>query len=129
MDLAAQKNHQLELGGRRLVIVSNRLPFNVSVDEGRIVYHPSAGGLITGLASFREARKKASALPSEHLWVGWPGHSVEGPLRQQVIEESLSRYQSYPVFLSEAQMDQFYLGFGKKNGIRLIAVERFLDDL
>ena len=111
MDLAAQKNHQLELGGRRLVIVSNRLPFNVSVDEGRIVYHPSAGGLITGLASFREARKKASALPSEHLWVGWPGHSVEGPLRQQVIEESLNRYQSYPVFLSEAQMEQFYLGF------------------
>ena len=111
MDLAAQKNHQLDLGGRRLVIVSNRLPFNVSVADGRIMYHPSAGGLITGLASFREARKKASALPSEHLWVGWPGHSVEGPLRQQVIEESLNRYQSYPVFLSEAQMDQFYLGF------------------
>ena len=111
MDLAAQENHQLDLGGRRLVIVSNRLPFNVSVEDGRIMYHPSAGGLITGLASFREARKKASALPSEHLWVGWPGHSVEGPLRQQVIEESLSRYQSYPVFLSEAQMDRFYLGF------------------
>jgi len=111
MDLAAQENHQLDLGGRRLVIVSNRLPFNVSVEDGRIMYHPSAGGLITGLASFREARKKASALPSEHLWVGWPGHSVEGPLRQQVIEESLNRYQSYPVFLSEAQMDQFYLGF------------------
>jgi trehalose 6-phosphate synthase/phosphatase len=111
MDLAAQKNHQLDLGGRRLVIVSNRLPFNVSVDDGGIIYHPSSGGLVTGLASFREAQKKASALPSEHLWVGWPGHSVEGPLRQQVIEESLSRYQSYPVFLSEAQMDQFYLGF------------------
>jgi trehalose 6-phosphate synthase/phosphatase len=111
MELAAQKNHQLDLGGRRLVIVSNRLPFNVSVADGRIMYHPSAGGLITGLASFREARKKASTLPWEHLWVGWPGHSVEGPLRQQVIEESLNRYQSYPVFLSEAQMDQFYLGF------------------
>jgi len=111
MELAAQKNHQLDLGGRRLVIVSNRLPFNVSVDDGGIMYHPSSGGMVTGLASFREAQKKASALPSEHLWVGWPGHSVEGPLRQRVTEESLSRYQSYPVFLSEAQMEQFYLGF------------------
>ncbi len=111
MELAAQKNQQLDLGGRRLVIVSNRLPFNVSVDDGGIMYHPSSGGMVTGLASFREAQKKASALPSEHLWVGWPGHSVEGPLRQRVTEESLSRYQSYPVFLSEAQMEQFYLGF------------------
>jgi len=111
MELAAQQNHQLDLGGRRLVIVSNRLPFNVSVDDGGIMYHPSSGGMVTGLASFREAQKKASALPSEHLWVGWPGHSVDGPLRERVIEESLSRYQSYPVFLSAAQMEQFYLGF------------------
>ena len=111
MDLAPEKNRQLDLGGRRLVIVSNRLPFNVSVDGSRIMYHPSTGGLVTGLASFREAQKKASALPSEHLWVGWPGHNVEGPLRERVIEESLSRYQSYPVFLSAAQMEQFYLGF------------------
>ena len=111
MELAGQKNHQLDLGGRRLVIVSNRLPFNVSVEDGVILYHPSSGGMVTGLASFREAQKKASALPSEHLWVGWPGHSVDGPLRARVIEESLSRYQSYPVFLSEAQMEQFYLGF------------------
>lgn len=111
MELAAQPNQQLDLGGRRLVIVSNRLPFNVSVDGDRIRYHPSTGGLVTGLASFREAQKKASALPPEHLWIGWPGTSISGPLREQVIEESLSRYQSYPVFLSEAQMEQFYLGF------------------
>lgn len=111
MDLAPQKNHQLDLGGRRLVIVSNRLPFNVSVDGDRIDFQASAGGLVTGLASFRVARQNASALPWEHIWVGWPGNSVDGPLRDRVIEESLSRYQSYPVFLSETQMEQFYLGF------------------
>lgn len=111
MEPSAHKNLQPDLGGRRLVIVSNRLPFNVSMDGDRIDFHPSAGGLVTGLASFREAQKKASALPSEHLWVGWPGNSVDDPLRERVIKEAQSRFQSYPVFLTEAQMEQFYLGF------------------
>jgi trehalose 6-phosphate synthase/phosphatase len=93
------------------VIVSNRLPFNVSVDEGRIMFNPSAGGLVTGLASFRESHQQDATLPPEHLWVGWPGNSVDGPLRDRVIKEALDRFQSYPVFLSEAQMEQFYLGF------------------
>jgi trehalose 6-phosphate synthase/phosphatase len=99
------------LSGRRLVIVSNRLPFSVSVDNGRLGFHPSAGGLVTGLASFRESLDQGAALPPEHLWVGWPGNSVDAPLRASVIEQALSRFQSYPVFLSEEQMEQFYQGF------------------
>ena len=104
-------NGAAELSGRRLVIVSNRLPFNVEIQEGRPLFHPSAGGLVTGLASFRESREQAGALPAEHLWVGWPGASVDEPLREQVIQESLARFRSYPVFLTEEQMERFYLGF------------------
>jgi trehalose 6-phosphate synthase/phosphatase len=100
-----------ELSGRRLVIVSNRLPFNVEIQDGRPLFHPSAGGLVTGLASFREAREQTGAIPAEHLWVGWPGASVEEPLRDQVIQEALARFRSYPVFLTEDQMERFYLGF------------------
>jgi trehalose 6-phosphate synthase/phosphatase len=99
-----------ELSGRRLVIVSNRLPFNVAVEDGLVVFHPSAGGLVTGLASFRESGKQTAALPAEHLWVGWPG-SVDPALHQEVAAEALARFQSYPVFLTEEQMEQFYLGF------------------
>ena len=66
-----------DLGKRRLVLVSNRLPFNVRTDGGRFEFHSSAGGLVTGLASFREARKTEAGLPAEHLWVGWPGASVD----------------------------------------------------
>jgi trehalose 6-phosphate synthase/phosphatase len=98
------------LSGRRLVIVSNRLPFNVAVDDGRVVFHPSAGGLVTGLASFRDSGKQAAALPAEHLWVGWPGN-VDPALHDDVAREALARFQSYPVFLTEEQMEQFYLGF------------------
>jgi trehalose 6-phosphate synthase/phosphatase len=93
------------------VIVSNRLPFNVEVQDGRPVFHPSAGGLVTGLASFRESRQPTAALPAEHLWVGWPGASIDDSLRPEVIREALARFRSYPVFLSEEQMERFYLGF------------------
>jgi trehalose 6-phosphate synthase/phosphatase len=100
-----------DLAGRRLVIVSNRLPFNVSVENGEIQFHPSAGGLVTGLASVRESRKQLSSLPSNHLWVGWPGSSVAADLQGKLVREARARFQSYPVFLSEEQMEQFYLGF------------------
>ena len=100
-----------DLAGRRLVIVSNRLPFNVTCDGDRILFHPSAGGLVTGLASVRESRKQLTASSSTHLWVGWPGSSVEADMRGKLIREALERFQSFPVFLSEEQMEQFYLGF------------------
>ncbi|MGH7930573.1 MAG: bifunctional alpha,alpha-trehalose-phosphate synthase (UDP-forming)/trehalose-phosphatase, partial [Candidatus Binatia bacterium] len=99
-----------DLSGRRLVIVSNRLPFNVDVADRRVVFHPSAGGLVTGLASFRESDKQTAALPAEHLWVGWPG-SVDAAFHDEVLREALARFQSYPVFLTEEQMEHFYLGF------------------
>jgi trehalose 6-phosphate synthase/phosphatase len=59
----------------------------------------------------RESRKQLSVLPPDHLWVGWPGASVEVELRDRLIREALEKFQSYPVFLSAEQMEQFYLGF------------------
>ncbi|HYA28155.1 MAG TPA: bifunctional alpha,alpha-trehalose-phosphate synthase (UDP-forming)/trehalose-phosphatase [Acidobacteriota bacterium] len=111
MDRGVQNSTPLDLSGRRLVIVSNRLPFNVSVEEGGIVFRPSAGGLVTGLASVREAGKKVPALPPTQLWVGWPGGTVDDSLRANLIREASERFQSYPVFLSETEMEQFYFGF------------------
>lgn len=96
---------------RRLVVVSNRLPFNVSVEDGRFVFRESAGGLVTGLSAYIESRKRARAESPEHVWVGWPGSNVEAPLREELKKEVRARFQSYPVFLSEEEMDQFYLGF------------------
>lgn len=96
---------------RRLVIVSNRLPFNVSVTDGQLNFHGSAGGLVTGLASVRESQRRLAVLPPDHLWVGWPGGTIEVGLQGRLIRDALEKYQSYPVFLSEEQMEQFYLGF------------------
>jgi len=106
-----EKISRPDLQGRRLVIVSNRLPFNLAIDGDQISFQPSAGGLVTGLASFQKSREHETALPSERLWVGWPGASVEAGLRDQVTREALDRFQSFPVFLTEDQMEKFYLGF------------------
>lgn len=96
---------------QRLVVVSNRLPFNVSIEDGRFVFHESAGGLVTGLSAYIESRKRTLTPSPEHVWVGWPGSNVEAPLREELKKEARTRFQSYPVFLSEEEMDQFYLGF------------------
>ena len=96
---------------QRLVVVSNRLPFNVSIEDGRFVFHESAGGLVTGLSAYIESRKRTLTPSPEHVWVGWSGSNVEAPLREELKKEVRTRFQSYPVFLSEEEMDQFYLGF------------------
>jgi trehalose 6-phosphate synthase/phosphatase len=111
MENEVQNHAADDLRGRRLVIVSNRLPFNVAFEKDQVVFQPSAGGLVSGLASIQEAGKQISALPPAHLWVGWPGSSVETSLRGKLTREALDRFQSYPVFLSETEMEQFYLGF------------------
>jgi trehalose 6-phosphate synthase/phosphatase len=101
-----------ELGAkRRLIVVSNRLPFNVGVDNGRLLFNESTGGLVTGLASYIQFRRRTQAPTAGHLWVGWPGSGVQPSLREDLKRQALASFQSYPVFLSEEEMEQFYFGF------------------
>ncbi len=60
----------------RLVIVSNRLPFTVSFQEGSPQFKPSAGGLTTGLWSYLERKALDGTERPDFLWMGWPGASV-----------------------------------------------------
>ena len=98
----------------RLIVVSNRLPFNVTVEEGTLRYRESTGGLVTSLSSYIEALGKSSESLVDHLWVGWPGSTVEGPLQETLREEAVRTFRSCPVFLSQEEMDQFYFGFCNK---------------
>lgn len=53
----------------KTIIVSNRLPLNVSItkheDENEIKILPSVGGLATGMKSIHQN--------SDSLWIGWSG--------------------------------------------------------
>jgi trehalose 6-phosphate synthase/phosphatase len=98
----------------RLVIVSNRLPFSVARANGGYEYRETTGGLVTGLVSYLSSVGTDPNVPAEYIWVGWPGSTIEPKEQPGITEHALKQYRSVPVFLSEADMDQFYLGFCNK---------------
>jgi trehalose 6-phosphate synthase/phosphatase len=99
---------------RRLVVVSNRLPFNVRVENEEFVFQPSAGGLVTGIAAALERIVHDNAPVDDYLWVGWPGSTIAEALQPKLSERTITQFNAVPVYLTELEMDQFYLGFCNK---------------
>ena len=92
----------------KLIVVANRLPISISKKDGRFHSRQSPGGLAVGLASLPDSL--------ERLWLGWPGISSERlrPEEKEQLRESLLKQSSIPVFLSQRQIDRYYLGFCNK---------------
>jgi trehalose 6-phosphate synthase/phosphatase len=93
----------------RLLIVSNRLPVTVEKRKNSLQFTKSTGGLATGLASFYESY--------ESVWIGWPGitgEKITKEDRRDIHDELRSRFSCYPVFLSQNQVEKYYLGFSNK---------------
>jgi trehalose 6-phosphate synthase/phosphatase len=88
-----------------LVIVSNRLPVSVKKVNGKLEFYPSVGGLATGLSSYaRVGRNK---------WIGWPGIPSDDltDAEQTEIRRELKKHRCYPVFLTNAQLENYYNGY------------------
>jgi trehalose 6-phosphate synthase/phosphatase len=98
----------------RLIIVSNRLPFTVRLENEEIKFDESAGGLVTGLSTFLDSYKYHFPRQEKHIWLGWPGSAIPEGFRKQVQSRALSECGAYPVFLSGIDMEQFYWGFCNK---------------
>lgn len=90
----------------RLVIISNRLPITINRKDGELHYHPSAGGLATGLNSLDQSL--------ERIWIGWPGEEVINPKDQDEIRDDLSKQGLVPVFLTQKEISLYYEGFSNK---------------
>ena len=89
----------------RLLIVSNRLPLNLSKDKGKLQVERSVGGLATGIGAVYKSK--------ESLWIGWPGYSGEklpSEEKKQIID-LLGKEKCYPVFLTKDDLKQYYGGF------------------
>ena len=79
---------------KALVIVANRLPIEIGIDGTAT---PSPGGLASAL----------SAVAAEHCtWVGWSGATSN-----RRVPATLGGTQLYPVALTKAEADRYYLGF------------------
>ncbi|MEN6429152.1 MAG: bifunctional alpha,alpha-trehalose-phosphate synthase (UDP-forming)/trehalose-phosphatase [Phycisphaerales bacterium] len=91
-----------------LIIAANRLPVSISKRDGQFRANPSPGGLAAGLAALPDSLKR--------IWLGWPGVSSEALKTEgkEHIREQLAAEDCVPVFLSQRQMDQYYLGFCNK---------------
>jgi trehalose 6-phosphate synthase/phosphatase len=85
----------------RLLIVSNRLPVTVTVEDGHPVVCPSVGGLATGLQAPHDR--------SGGLWIGWPG-AVQGltPAMRADIDRQLAAMRAVPICLNDREVTLFY---------------------
>lgn len=90
----------------KTIIVSNRLPVRIEKDGDQLTYKPSEGGLATALGSIYKE--------GDNIWIGWPGASFDtDELRTEVIQ-GLTKESMRPVFLTEDELDKFYLGFSNQ---------------
>lgn len=88
----------------RIINVANRLP--VTVGE---TMQKSSGGLISALEG-------AAADKFDLVWVGWPGSTIEDPVRQQELSETLAvDFGFHSVFLSEEEHKAYYMGLSNSS--------------
>lgn len=91
---------------KRIIIISNRLPVNITKKRGTLQFNPSVGGLATGLGSLYKSY--------DSVWLGWPGYYTSNPDERNGITEILAKDRMSPVFLSRDQIEKFYEGFSNK---------------
>lgn len=92
----------------KTIIVSNRLPLNVSVDEGDVKIFPSVGGLATGMKSIHQN--------SESLWIGWAGVASDeiDEITAEKIKDLSIKEKCVPVPLTHQELDDYYFGFSNR---------------
>jgi trehalose 6-phosphate synthase/phosphatase len=90
----------------KTIIVSNRLPVRIEKEGDRLQYIPSEGGLATGLGSIYKE--------GNNIWIGWPGTSFESDELKAEVTEGLTEESMRPVFLTDDEVEDFYLGFSNQ---------------
>jgi len=92
----------------KTIIISNRLPVQLQINNGSITAIPSVGGLATGMKSVHSG--------SESLWIGWSGLTNEDtpPELEEDIDKALKENGCAKVKLNAHEVDGFYFGFSNR---------------
>jgi trehalose 6-phosphate synthase/phosphatase len=89
---------------RRLLIVSNRLPFRAYVEGEEVVLTPSTGGVASGLRVLHDE--------TDSLWIGWPGDLSCMPRRHRtIVRTHMRNHHIVPVSLTRGESQEYYDGF------------------
>ncbi len=90
----------------QLIIISNRLPLSVRLDDEGLSYCQSMGGLATGLSAYHQNR--------ESVWIGWSGlpkDRTDERIRKQIDQTLWNENRCRSIHLSEDELEHFYYGF------------------
>lgn len=90
----------------KTIIVSNRLPVKITVEDGSFIYKPSEGGLATGLGSIYKN--------GDNIWIGWPGLAINRADQQLEVTKKLKKESMKPVFLTATEIQEYYEGFSNE---------------
>ncbi len=101
----------MESTKKRLVVVSNRLPFKLLERSGKITLQPSDGGLVSALKGYFDRHSNDSEF-AEKLWVG----SADFPEKRWEKFKSLpagnpASFRVEPIFIESRLYNQYYNGF------------------
>jgi len=92
----------------KTIIISNRLPLQISISEEHLEVSPSVGGLATGLKSFHK--------DGDSIWIGWPGlkeEEIPENLKDK-IQSKVKQENCIAVHLNSQEIDGFYYGFSNR---------------
>ena len=92
----------------KTIIVSNRLPLQISISDNELNVTPSVGGLATGMKSVHAE--------GNGVWVGWSGitdEELDDELKPKV-NEKIEASKCRAVSLTEDDVNDFYLGFSNR---------------
>lgn len=97
----------IETSEKKVIIVSNRLPFRVDRDGERLGVKPGTGGLVTALAPALRDR--------QGIWVGWDG-DVFGKAPPSLLEDysESAGYRLVPLSLEHQEVQEYYWGFSNE---------------
>lgn len=92
----------------KTIIVSNRLPLQISVENNDVKVSPSVGGLATGMKSVHQE--------GDSLWIGWSGLTEEevNPEIQSQIDQAAKKEKCLAINLTQQELDDFYYGFSNR---------------
>ena len=91
----------------KTIIISNRLPVKVIKNaDNNLEYHPSEGGLATGLSSIYKE--------DDNIWIGWPGREFHDEVKKKEAITALKKQNMRPVFLTASDIKLYYEGFSNE---------------
>ncbi len=94
---------------RRFVVVSNRLPYRLTVTDEGVRFEQGVGGLVTALDPILRS--------SGGSWIGWSATHDERLPDTVTVRERVTTEREYalrPVALSPDEVERYYLGYANK---------------